>query len=93
MFLLGWAERTVTSVEVALFLGTTLSPLHARHGGENQPPAALLDSLAVDLTAGFLRAGAWPAPSRHSWGGQAFHCHVYPSPRVLVLGGGGQFLI
>lgn len=39
----------MTSVEVALFLGTTLSPLHARHGGENQPPAALLDS---QLTGG-----------------------------------------
>lgn len=85
----------MTFVEVALFLGTTLSPLHARHGGEKQPPAALLDSQLTDggSDCWLPGAGLGLLPADTLLGGPGFHCNVYPSPRVLVLGGGGQFLI
>lgn len=83
----------MTSVEVALFLGTALSPLHAGLGVRASPQQLSLahSSLVVGVAAGFLPAGPWPAPSQHTAGGPAFHCNVHPSPRVLVLGGGGQF--
>lgn len=87
----------MTSVEVALFLGG--QPFHhymPDTGLRTSPQQLSLNhsSLMVDLTAGFLRARAWPATSRETAGeGQVFNCNVHPSPRLLVLGGGGQSLI
>lgn len=43
----------------------------------------------VGPAAVFLPARAWPSSSEEGAGGQASKCKVYPSPRLLVLGGGG----
>lgn len=87
----------VTSVEVALFLeGQPFHHYMPDTGVRTSPQQLSLNhsSLMVDPTAGFLRARAWPATSKETAGeGQVFKCNVYPSPRLLVLGGGGQSLI
>lgn len=87
----------MTSVEVALFLGEQPFHYYMPDTGVRTIPQQLSlnhGSLTVDLTAGFLRARAWPATSKETAGeGQVFQCNVYPSPRLLVLGGGGQSLI
>lgn len=94
MFMSRWAE-SVTFVEVALFLER--QPFHhymPNTGARTSPQQLSLNhsSLTVDLTAGFLCARAWPATSREAAGeGKVFN--VYHSPRLLVLGGGGQPLI
>lgn len=84
----------MTSVEVALFLGG--QPFHhymPDMGVRTSPQQLSLNhsSPTVDPTAGFLRARAWPATSKETAGeGWVFQCNVYPSPRLLVLGGRGE---
>lgn len=79
----------MTSVEVALFLGG--QPFHhymPDTGLRTSPQQLSLNhsSLTVDLTAGFLRARAWPATSRETAGeGQVFNCNVHPRDRKSVV--------
>lgn len=86
MFLLEWAEP-VTSVEAALFLGTALSPLHARQGGENQPPAAVLGTQLTGCDC-WLPACSQPTPS---WGARPF-TEMYIPAYGCWFGGRGAVL-
>lgn len=96
LFMPRWAEP-MTSVEVAQFWGRQAFHHYMPDMGLRTSPRQLSlnhSSLVVDLTAGFLCVRAWPATSKETAGeGQGFKCNVYPSPRLLVLGGGGQSLI
>lgn len=48
-------------------------------------------SLVVDLTAGFLRVGAWPAPSTHTAGGaRPFTVMYIPAHGCWFWGEGGS---
>lgn len=75
-----------------MFLGTALPPLPARRGGERTGPRRLWltpSSLAVDVTAGFLRGGL-AAPSTLRWGGQALLAMYIPAHGCWFWGEGGS---